>query len=335
MKIGLGLIGLCVPPREAVTLALEAEAAGFESVWVAEDTWYTGRDAVSLLGAIAWATRRVTLGTAVMPIHHSRHLQLLAATIASIDDLSGGRLIAGFGVGRRWPSYPADAKPLRMMREAVEGVRALIAGNRFDHQARPLQLQLEDGPLCWPPFPPVRARVPVYIAGIGPQMTALAVRLGDGLLLPLHTPVSEIAARVKTLRELASAAGRDPASIELVANVHVFASAGGEIDNRLRAQVAGVIAGLPSEDVAVAEGLDRQAVASVRAAVSAGGRWAAADLVTRQMIEAFCIAGTPAQCAGQLRAYAAAGLGVAILYPLGGDPRLVLEAGTLYRGGSA
>jgi len=326
MQIGLGLIGLCLAPRDAVALAVDAERAGFGSVWVAEDTWYTGRDAVSLLGAIAWATHRVALGTAVLPVHHARHLQLLAATLAAVDDLSGGRLIAGFGVGRRWASYPADAKPLRLMREAVEGVRALLAGEAHAFGGKDLSLQLADGPLCWPPFPLVRRSLPIYVAGIGPQMTQLAQRIGDGLILPLHTPVSTVAARAG-----ACAAVRGP--FPVVANIHIHASADGAASEPLRAQVAGVVAGLSDGAILAAEGLDPGAVAAVRAEVAAGSRWTAAKLVTPAMIDAFCIAGTPAQCADRLRAYAVAGLEVAILYPLGGDPGAALAAGTIYLGG--
>jgi alkanesulfonate monooxygenase SsuD/methylene tetrahydromethanopterin reductase-like flavin-dependent oxidoreductase (luciferase family) len=333
MRIGLGFIGLWIPPREIVRLGCEAEARGFDSVWLAEDTWFTGRDAVSVLGALAWATERITLGTAILPVHHNRHLLLLAATVASLDDLARGRLILGLGLGMRWPSYPADAKPLMLMREAVEGLRGLLTGAAVEHRGRMLRLQLPEGPVCWEPVPPLRSRIPIYIAARGPKMTQLACRLGDGLVLPLHTPPAVIRERREVLDTEAQAHGRQAEELDLVANLHLCVTADGTIPDRLRAQVAGVLCSPDlTDEVLGSAGLDCERVAAIRARVAAQGREAAAALVTPRMVDEFCVAGSPERCVDLLARYEAAGLKRAVLYPLGGQPELALDLASAYTG---
>jgi len=331
MRIGLGFIGLWIAPREIVRLSQEAEARGFDSVWLAEDTWFTGRDAVSVLGALAWATERITLGTAILPVHHNRHLLLLAATIASLDDLARGRLILGLGLGMRWPSYPAGAKPLTLMREAVEGLRALLAGAAVEHRGRMLRLQFPEGPVCWEPVPPLRSRIPIYVAARGPKMTQLACRLGDGLVLPLHTPPAVIRGRRAVLDAEALAGGRPPEELDLVANLHLCVTADGAIPDRLRAQVAGVLCSPDlTDEMLGAAGLDLERVAAIRARMAADGRGAAAELVTPPMVDEFCVAGSLERCVELLGRYKAAGLKRAVLYPLGGEPDLALSLARAY-----
>jgi alkanesulfonate monooxygenase SsuD/methylene tetrahydromethanopterin reductase-like flavin-dependent oxidoreductase (luciferase family) len=331
MRIGLGFIGLWIPPREIVRLGQQAEARGFDSVWLAEDTWFTGRDAATVLGALAWATERITLGTAIMPVHHNRHLLLLAGTVASLDDIARGRLILGLGLGMRWPSYPADAKPLAFMREAVEGIRALLADKTVEHRGAALRLQRSEGPLCWDPVPPFRSRIPIYIAARGPKMTELACRLGDGLVLPLHTPPTVIQERRSVLDGEAKASGRPAEDVDLVANIHLCVTADGAIPDRLQAQVASVLCSPDLTDEMLEKaGLDMARVAAIRAKVAAEGRGAAASLVAPPMVDELCVAGSPERCVELLRRYEAAGLKRAVLYPLGGDPNLALSLAAAY-----
>jgi alkanesulfonate monooxygenase SsuD/methylene tetrahydromethanopterin reductase-like flavin-dependent oxidoreductase (luciferase family) len=77
-------------------------------------------------------TEWIGIGTNLIPAHHARHLHLLAATVAAVDEISQGRLMIGIGASTRWPSYPANARPLKMMRDAILGLRALLAGQEYD-----------------------------------------------------------------------------------------------------------------------------------------------------------------------------------------------------------
>ncbi|MBI2940157.1 MAG: LLM class flavin-dependent oxidoreductase [Chloroflexi bacterium] len=331
MRVGLGFDGSWLPLRAAIELARRAERAGYESVWVAEDL-FTGRDAFSPLGAIAMVTERVGLGTCIVPVHHSRHLHVLASSAAAIDEISSGRFILGLGAGLGWPSYPEDARPLLMMREAIDGTRALLAGETFECQGKKLKLQ---GTFSWDVLPQVRPRIPIYVGARGPKMTQLTGELADGIILELWVAPTEIAERRYHLERGARRAGRDPAELEMACLVHIFASADGQIDDCVRTHLAHWLARRVSDEVAAGAGLDLEAVAAVRAAVAREGRWSAASLVTRPMVDAFCAAGTPEQCLAKLREYRQAGVTLPILFPFGGDANLALEIGAEFARESA
>lgn len=327
MKIGIGFNGIGIPLREAVTIAAAADHAGLDSVWVAEDAWITGRDAIALLGSIAAVTRQAWLGTNLLPAHHSRHLQLLASTVAALDDLSDHRFILGIGAATKWASYPANAKPLQIMRECITGIRTLLAGKEFVLNDQPLLLRSREQIYMWdlPPLP--EKKTPIYLGGRGPKMTQLAGEIADGLLVELYVAPTEIPERLRELHIGARAAGRDPASLEVACNIHITVTQDGAIDERVREHMAGWYATrVPPEAVARAN-LDVQEVERMTNVVRSDGRAAAASLVTRPMVQNLCVAGTVEECAAKLKEYQATGVTHAILMPFGGDPNLVIDVG--------
>jgi 5,10-methylenetetrahydromethanopterin reductase len=161
-------------------------------------------------------------------------------------------------------------------------------------------------------------------------MTKLAGELADGILVEMHVPPSEIPMRLRNFELGARQAGRDMNELNVVCNMHTFASADRKVDNRMRAQIAYYLGHAVSDDVAARAGLDLDAVATVRATVESSGHWEATSLVSREMVDAFCVAGTPEMCLNKLREYKAAGVKHAILLPIGGDINLALEIGAEY-----
>ncbi len=327
MQVGIGFNGVGIPLRRAVELARQLEGAGLDSVWVAEDGWITGRDAVSPLGAIALATERVQLGTNLLPAHHSRHLFLLAITAATLDELSQGRFILGLGAGAGWPSYPAQAKPLQMMREAANGIRTLLADGEFELGGSHLQLRTSEPIYSWDLPRAPRSGVPIYLAGRGPKMCQLAGEIGDGLLIELYVPPTEVPVRLAQMRIGAEHAGRDPATLAVACNIHITATRDGELDERLRSHIARWYATRVNDEVIARAGLDPEEVFRLRERVERDGHKAAASSVTRTMVEALCLAGTPEACAQRLNEYESAGVTHAILMPFGGDPELAIQVG--------
>jgi F420-dependent oxidoreductase-like protein len=190
VKLGLSL-GYAPPgtnPADLFPLVQEAERLGFDSVWVAE-AW--GTDAVSVLGWLAARTERIKLGSAIMQIP-SRTPANTAMTAATLDLLSGGRLLLGLGtsgpqVVEGWHGQPWG-KPLGKTREYVEIVRAALRRDVVAHEGdhyripwdgrgatglgKPLKLMVR----------PLRAEVPIYLAAIGPKNVALAAEIADGWL---------------------------------------------------------------------------------------------------------------------------------------------------------
>jgi F420-dependent oxidoreductase-like protein len=190
MKLGLSL-GYAPPgmnPIDLFPLVQEAEGLGFDSVWVAE-AW--GTDAVSVLGWLAARTERIKLGSAIMQIP-GRTPANTAMTAATLDLLSGGRLLLGLGtsgpqVVEGWHGQPWG-KPLGKTREYVEIVRAALRRAVVAHEGehyripwdgpgatglgKPLKLMLR----------PLRAEIPIYLAALGPKNVALAAEIADGWL---------------------------------------------------------------------------------------------------------------------------------------------------------
>jgi len=167
--------------ERAVQRVRLAEASGYEAVYV---THIAGRDSLTVLAAYAAATERIRLGTGVMPIY-SRTPVTSAQSIATVDEMSGGRAVLGLGASHKvtvegWYGQPLE-KPVRDMREYVQIVRAILRG--------------EDPPpgerfrtaFSFMGYEP-RADLPIYIGALSPRMLRLAGELADGVVLWLCNP---------------------------------------------------------------------------------------------------------------------------------------------------
>ena len=181
-----GRVGMCFldrpGPRRQAALARRMEKLGYESVWVCETR--TARDAVSVLGAAAYATDRIKLGTGVVN-SWTRPASLMAMTFATLDEMAPGRMMLGLGAywdPLAWNQGIRRRKPIKQMREYIEVVRRLLDLETVTFegelvQARDLRLDLGHGAARTP------KRVPIYIGATGPQMLALSGELADGVLL--------------------------------------------------------------------------------------------------------------------------------------------------------
>src|SRR5688500_10212368 len=185
LKLGLnlGYWGIGPAGEEALEIVQAAEAAGFESVWVAESY---GSDVVSVLAWLAPQTSTIRLGAAIMQVP-ARPPAAAAMAGATIDKLSGGRFIFGFGpsgpqVSEGWYGVPY-AKPWGRTREYVEVVRKIVAREeKLDHHGEHYDLPLPGGegkPLKLN-FHPERTEIPVFIGAIGRKSVELAAEVADG-----------------------------------------------------------------------------------------------------------------------------------------------------------
>jgi F420-dependent oxidoreductase-like protein len=185
LKLGLnlGYWGIGPHGEEAAELVKAAEAAGFDSVWAAESY---GSDVVSVLAWLAAQTETIQLGAAIMQVP-ARPPAAAAMAGATIDKLSGGRFIFGFGpsgpqVSEGWYGVPY-AKPWGRTREYVEVVRKIVAREeKLDHHGEHYDLPLPGGegkPLKLN-FHPERTEIPVFIGAIGRKSVELAAEVADG-----------------------------------------------------------------------------------------------------------------------------------------------------------
>jgi F420-dependent oxidoreductase-like protein len=211
--VGLGsFIGAGRSLDSALRRVTRVEELAYDSVFV---THISGRDSITLLAGYAARTSRVTLGTGVIPIY-ARTPANMAQSFATLDELSGGRAIAGLGVSHKpvvehWFGQSID-KPLAEMREYVAIVRAIFQG--------------EDPPpgekfrtafhlTGWEP----RADIPIYLAGLSPGMLRLSGEIADGVVLWLCNPNYIRDVVIPTVREGRHKAGRDLDGFDIVAAV--------------------------------------------------------------------------------------------------------------------
>jgi alkanesulfonate monooxygenase SsuD/methylene tetrahydromethanopterin reductase-like flavin-dependent oxidoreductase (luciferase family) len=233
MRIGVVLPisqedGMAAPPTypEVRAVALAAEAAGFDSLWVYDHLLFrfdgetTGiHEAWTVLSAIAEATTRVELGTIVMCTSF-RNPALLAKMAGTLDHVSGGRLILGVGCGWHDPEYEAFGYPtdhkVGRFEEALTVIRELIRDGRSDMDGR--WTQARDAVLV----PPARADIPILIAAKRPRMLELTARHADAWNLAWFGEPNERLATVRAdLLAACAAVGRDPASLAITVGINV------------------------------------------------------------------------------------------------------------------
>jgi probable F420-dependent oxidoreductase len=238
MKFGLRYCntGAYVDPAKAVELAQAGEAAGFESIWTVEHTVVPGGygssypyaaggkmaggdDSIPLPDPLIWmayvaaATKRVKLATGIMilPQHQP---EVVAKQVATLDHMSGGRVLLGIGVG--WLKEEFD----------VLGVPFDDRGRRTDEYMRALRefwgsekptfegefIRFKDA-YCQPQ--PVNGSVPLIVGGHSPAAAKRAGRLGDGFFPARGAPKDLF----DLARRTASEAGRDPNALEITVSL--------------------------------------------------------------------------------------------------------------------
>ena len=233
MKFGVGLPtgmeGLINPvpffrPSDFIAAAQVAERVGYDSVWgndhyATED--YVRRkypdppnhwEVLTILTAAAAVTSRVELGTAVLvlPI---RDIVPVAKQIATLDQLSGGRVLLGVGIGAYKEEYAAARPDLlgrdrgKMLEEGLELLNRLYTERSVTFHGKRYSVENME---CYPK--PARQPFPILVGGHQRSGIARAIKYGQGWI-PGWRPFPELAEWIKLLREQAVAAGRDPQSL--------------------------------------------------------------------------------------------------------------------------
>ncbi len=256
MKLGLALRVMGEASRGEVVLecARAADQAGIDDLWVQDhiaippdDAEGSGGRYLDPLATLAWlagATRRIGLGTAVLVAPYRRPLPT-AKSVATIQELSGGRLLLGIGVG--WMGAEFRALGLDRGRRGAETDRLLDLLHRC--------FASEDGAVeengqafLFEPRPPAP---PIFIGGSAPHALERAARSGAGWM-PMSADPAQLAPKIEHLHALAQAAGRP------------------------RPEVA-ALGGLPAGDIA--QGVDLLGALGEIGVTRfiAGGRYASAD----------------------------------------------------------
>ena len=223
MKIGVTLrnMGTQSTPELLIEAARAAEAAGMESVWITDHIAIPPDDAegsdgryldpLITLAAISGATERIRLGTGVLILPYRPALPT-AKQVATLQELSGGRLLLGAGVGWMDPEFRAlglDRHQRGMTADAVlDFIRTCFA-------APGDVMTANDQPFLFRPNP---VPPPIYIGGRAPHALERAVRHGAGWL-PMASDPEKLARDMAAFRQLAETAGRAPGPVTVMASL--------------------------------------------------------------------------------------------------------------------
>jgi F420-dependent oxidoreductase-like protein len=307
-------------------LAEEAERCGFHSVWTSEAY---GSDAVSPLAWVGARTTNIRLGTAIMQMP-ARSPATTAATVATLDLLSGGRVLLGLGtsgpqVAEGWHGQ-AWGKPLTRTREYVEIVRAILRreaplehhGEHYDIPytgpgatglGKPLRIIVH----------PPRAEVPIYLAAIGPKNVALAAEIADGWLPIFFSPERFGETHRPMLEEGFERRGGRPEGWDLAAHVPVVVTddvgAGRDFLKPLLAlYVGGMGAKGKNFYTRLAERYGyAEAAATIQDLYLAGKKNEAIAAVPDALVDEIALVGDRARIADRLAAFRECGVGTLIL----------------------
>jgi probable F420-dependent oxidoreductase len=250
MKIGISVPnnwGVEEAPR-LIDVAVRAEERGFASVWTSEHlinlAYVRARigerpyyHPLAILSAIASRTSRIALGTSVMvlPFHNPFDL---GKYVATLDQISRGRVILGVGVGNVRDEFDVLGIPWEKRGattdEAIDVLHALWAEGAAAHAGRLWSFS----DVHTSPKPYRARRIPIWIGGMSDAAYRRVARAGDGWHPTAITP-DEVRARAAEIRALTEAAGRDPAAIDICMRFNIALDGVEVTETELRSTVQG------------------------------------------------------------------------------------------------
>ncbi|WP_339105599.1 5,10-methylenetetrahydromethanopterin reductase [Haloterrigena salinisoli] len=300
------------PPDRIAELAARAEAEGFDAAFASSH--YFNRDPFVVLSRMASATDEIRLGPGVVNPYETHPVKLAAQT-ATIDEVSDGRAVFGVGAGDRSSLSNLGVerdRPLRRVLETFDLARELWAGETVTLEgtftARDASLNLE----------PPSGEIPVYVGAQGPHMLRMSAKHADGVLINAAHPRDLEWAAGELERGLADRP-TDAGEFESLAFASVsVAGDEGAARESARPPVAFIVGGA-ADPVLERHDIDRDAAGDVSAALERGDLNEAFDLVTAEMIDAFCIAGTTETVAERFEAALEHVDGIVVGSPLGPD----------------
>jgi len=308
--------------RETVETAALAEEAGADTVWMAEHLGY--REAAVSCAAFLTRTERVmVIPTAVMP--YLWHPTPTAMQIATMDELAPGRAGICISVGNllnlRESGVAKPEKPVRVIREYVEALRALWSGEPVEQDAA--IWKLDGARMAFK----AAGHIPIFVASTGPQVLNLAGRIADGVLFSGGLSLNFTRQCVALANEGVAKAGRKDDEVRKAGFVYFSCTEDGvtavEANKRKLAFLfrnPAQAANVQSIDIPI----DHEKIQEL---VRERKLDEAAKLIPSEAVSQFSVAGTPDECRAQLQAYIDAGVDEPVIEVSGSEEekRLALE----------
>lgn len=312
--------------RDGLDYVRYAEQRGFEAVWQAESRLV--RDAIVPMAAYAAVTERIKIGSGVIN-NWTRNIGLLAATFLTLDDLAPGRIICG--IGAWWDPLAKNVgierrKPLQAMRETIEVMRRLLNMETVTfhgefHHVEGIELDVVHGRK-------EPRDVKIMIGATGGKMMELAGEIADGAVLNYCVPPEYNDEAMQQLDAGANRAGRKLEDIDRPQLIVCSVDSDREkaIDTT-RGLLCQYLAQQPH--IAKASGVSEDVVKKIQATLG----WPATHeqiekakhLVPEDLILRITASGTPDEARAKVEEYLKRGATCPILYPVGGDVRLLID----------
>ena len=311
--------------QEGIELAKYAEAKGFEAVWQAESRLV--RDCIVPMAAFASHTTTLKVASGVTN-NWTRNIGLLAATFLTLDDLAEDRIICG--IGAWWDPLASKVginrrKPLSAMRETVEVLRRLLAGENVTfhgefHHVTDIQLDVvhgRKGP----------RNVPIYIGATGMKMMEMTGEIADGACLNYLVHPRLQSAAMDALERGAKKAGKSIDDIDrpqlMICSVDDDRKKALDGARKMMTQYLG-----QQPHLMKASGVSQELLDDIHQVLT----WPATDeqieaamhLVPDDVVQMCTASGSPEEVKAKVREYVDNGCTCPILYPLG-DPKLMID----------
>ena len=306
---GVVLQGAYEPPLFGDMVA-EIDAMAFDHLWLTDSSLHA-RNSYAYLTLAATRSARLRLGTAVTnPL--TRHPAITAASAATVDEISEGRMILGIGAGDR-PLLALGMKPASVdsLRAAIAAIRALWGGAHVD--VEDAAFTLRDAHLRFP----TRPDIPIFISASGPRTLELAGEIADGVILLVGLFPEALVWALEHIDRGASKSGRD--------RPHIAVFAYGAIDDdedRALESARSIAAWFPQTARVICElaGLPSSLIEQVKARY-AGGEFqeaaTAATLLPDDFVRRVALAGNADRARERLVAVMDAGADSVHVFPLG------------------
>ncbi len=312
--------------RDGLDYVRYAEGAGFEAVWQAELRLV--RDAIVPMAAYAAVTERIRVGSGVIN-NWTRNIGLLAATFLTLDDLAPNRIICG--IGAWWDPLAHNVgierrKPLTAMKETVLILRRLLNMERVTFHGEFVHVDGIELDIVHGRREP--RNVPIMIGATGDQMMEMSGEIADGVVLNYCVPPAYNDKALALLASGAKHAGRNFDDIDrpqlIVCSVDKSHDQAIETTKMLLCQY---LAQQPH--IAKASGVAQEVVTEIQSILG----WPATKeqitkakhLVPEDLVLHITASGTPDEARSKVEEYRRHGATCPILYPVGGDVKLLIE----------
>jgi len=300
VKVGFAFDGT-LAPEEMLRLACLAEEQGFDSLWMAEDLFY--RDSVSMTAAFALQTQRINLSIFVSP--YTRNPAVTAMTLATLDELSEGRMTLTLGTGNPLGLHQMGIplrRPLAHVAEFIDVFRSLLDGRSVSREGSAFRT---DGLSL--SFRPHRNEIPIYIAAMREKMVKLAAESGDGVLLTAASSVQYIEQVGNQL---------EGTETDIAAYIITVVDPDLATLDDVRMLIGYLLRNEGMKSIIEATGLAVDQ-STFTEAYRKGDAEQLKKMVTDEILHAFAVVGSAEECATQLNGFLSAGLDLPVILPIG------------------